>query len=64
MLLRQVRKNKGSLKYYTTPRHLPDTVLCCHHKRYIFLGKVTKFEDVVAIENFWYSQYENDPGTK
>ena len=48
----------------TAPRHLPDTVLCCHHKHYIFLGKVTKFEDVVAIEKFWKSQYENDPGTK
>ena len=48
----------------TPPRHLPDTFFSCYHKRYIIIGKVKKFEDIVAIEKFWKSQYENDPGTK
>ena len=48
----------------TPPRHLPDTFFSCYHKRYIFVGKVKKFEEIVAIEKFWKSQYENDPGTK
>ena len=48
----------------TPPRHLPDTFFSCYHKRYIIIGKVKKIEDIVAIEKFWKSQYENDPGTK
>ena len=43
-----------------TPRRLPDKYFSCHHKSYIFLGKVKQNEDVVAIEHFWKSQYDND----
>ena len=42
---------------------LPDLFFNCLHKQNIYVRKVRKFQDSVAIETFEKSQYKQDPGT-